>query len=219
MGKYSEYAQRLDALARQRFADYEKAADTFKKAEKEKYETPMKTGWGVTPEYQMKAKKAEVNYLYAEKDYKKAKEIYLDTLKEAQNIRAELLEEVSKDYFVNPEDLDRNVVDLLQSGICSAEEIAGLFDKADNGTTKRYIAKFASEEVKRIDPKMEKSKSLRVQTILNNVAYAGRGYTNPANSEPMQRFDAANEVLTRCINNPAMHKYWGELTAETLSEL
>lgn len=221
MGKYNSYARRLDALARQRFSDYEKAKDDYEKAKKERAADPYKDGgWGVTPEMQLKAKKAEVRYLEAEANFKEAERTYKGTLEEVKAIREELLEEVSGAVTVNPDDLDRNVVDLLKSGICSAEEVAELYGKAENATTKRYIAKFAAEEVDRNNKSnMDTNKRRNANEVLNNVVAAGKEYTDPASSETIKLFDAVSGVLTRCINNPSMVRSWGELTEDALADI
>lgn len=218
MSKYNRYARRLDALARQRFSDYEKAVEAYEKAKKERAAKPyINGGWGVTPEMQLEAKKAEVKYLEAEKNYKEAEKAYKNTLAEVQDIRAELLDEVTAAVSVNPEDLDRNTVDLLKSGICSAAEVAELYDKAATATTKRYIAKYAAEEVERNNnSNMDITKRRNANEILNNVVAAGHQYTNPATSETMKTFDSVVGVLTRCINNPSMIGAWASLTADVI---
>lgn len=226
MGRYKSYADRVDTLVRKRFSDYEKALDKYEKAKKARAETPMREGWGVTAEYQLKAKKAEVKYLEAEKDFKEAKAIYQNTLNEVKGIRAELLEAVTRRASADPNDLDRNVVDLLKSGICSAEEIERLFDNAGNATTKRYIAKFADDEYQKImdsgkmsERSPEGARERERSTRLLRVVQSGKEYTNPEKSEALQIFDHVSEVVSRTINNPAMIRSWGELTEDILSEM
>lgn len=227
MGKYRSYAQRIDTLVRQRFLEYEKATEAYEKARKAKTETPMRTGWGVTPEYQIKAQKAEINFKEAEIEYKKAKEVYQNTLQEVKEIRDELYEEVSRNASVRPEDLDRNVVELLQSGICSDSELVGLYEKAGNATTKRYIAKFANDEYQKLadmktanDQSPEGAKNRERREKLLSIVENSREYLDPERSEAVQIVDhITNQVLKRTINNPAMIRNWGELTEEALAEL
>ena len=214
MGKYHEYAKRLDTLARESFAAYEKAVDELKKAERAKKEHPMPKSSRAPKEYWLDAKEAEVDYERALDNYHKAQRAYQNTLNESQVIRTELLEAVAADMAVNPEDLDRNVVDLLNSGICSASEVADLYEKAENATTKRFIAKHAKDLVSD-DPKMD----TRYRQILNYVIADGRGLTAPEHSQTMLMFDSVNDVLRRCVKNPAMICHWGEYAETILSEL
>lgn len=221
MGRYSQYAKRIDALARERFSEYEKATAAFDKAKKDRAAKPyLNGGWGVTPEMQLEAKKAEVKYLEAEAALKEAELLFKNTIQEANEIRAELLEEVTKAVSINPDDLDRSVVDLLKAGICSAEEVRDLYNKAENTTTKRFIAKYAAEAVERNNSSnMDANKRRSVNEILNNVAAEGKSCSDPEKTATMQTFDSVNGVLTRCINNPSMSTHWGELTEVALSEL
>ena len=214
MGKYHEYAKRLDTLARESFAAYEKASDELKKAEQAKRDHPMPKSNFAPKELWLDAKEAEVDYERALDDYHKAQRAYQNTLKESQVIRTELLEAVTADMAVKPEDLDRNVVDLLNSGICSASEIADLYGKAENATTKRFIAKHAKDLVAD-DPKMD----VRHRQTLNSVIADSRGLTIPEHSQTMLMFDAVNDVLRRCVNNPTMISHWGEYADQILSDL
>lgn len=224
MGKYRSYAQKLDTLVRERFSDYEKAAAAYEEARKAKFATPMKTGWGVTPEYQLKAKKAEINFMEAEAEYKKAKEVYGDTLKEAEAIRAELLEEMSTDGAVNPANLDRNVVDILNAGICSDDEIIEMYNAA-NVTTKRLIAKHADDRIKMLmsednggeSPELFKNRNARQK--LQMVTEDSKRFLDPERSDTIQYFDTAMGALKRTLDNPAMIPFWGQLTESVLEEV
>lgn len=224
MGKYRDYAQKLDSLVRKRFSDYEKAAAAYEEARRAKAETPTRTGFGVSAEYQLKAKKAEVNFMIAEEEHKKAKEVYEGTLKEAEAIRKELIETLSYDGAVNPASLDRNVVDLINAGICSDDEIIGLYDAA-NVTTKRFIAKYADDRIKALmsedngGESEELSKNRNAREKLHLVTEDSKRFLDPERSDTMQYFDTAMTALKRTIDNPAMISYWGQLTEEALSEV
>lgn len=213
---YTSYAERINTLAKERYADYKKAVEAFEEAEKNYRGFP--SGW-TTADYQKKKIQAEADYKIAKQELQEAREIYQKTMDEVVEIRNELFTEVSEEWSMKPNDLDRNTVDLLQSGICTPEEIADLFNKAETVTTKRYVAKFASEEVNRLPMSMEQSKAVRAQTLLNHVARAGRLYKDVNNAEPLMRFDAVAEVLRRGIKNPKLMEKWDALTAENLAEM
>lgn len=214
--RYTKYAERINTLAKQRYADYKKAVDAFEEAEKKYRFAP--SGWA-TADYQRKKIQTEADYKIAKAELQEAKNVYLKTMDEVVAIRNELFAEVSEDWSMKPNDLDRNTVDLLQSGICTPEEIADLFNKAETVTTKRYVAKFASEEVNRLPKSMEQSKAIKAQKLLNHVAHSGQLYKDVNNSEPMMRFDAVSEVLRRGIKNPKLMEKWDALTEENLAEM
>ena len=216
MGKYRNYAERLNTLAKTRYADYKAAVDKFEKAEKEFLTMP--SAWS-TADAKKKKYQAEADYKTARDELQGAKNVWQKTMDEVIDIRNELFGVVSEEWSMNPDDLDRNTVDLLQAGICSPTEIADLFEKAKTPTTKRYVAKFAGEEIKRLPTSMEKTAAMRAETLLRNVEHKGSLYKDANNAEPIMRFDAAAEVLRRGIRTSALMEKWDELTAEVLSEM
>lgn len=212
MSKYTDYGKELDELMRQRFSDYEKVESAYKKAKKAHDALPVKEGFGVTQEYRIKALKAEIAFKEAEQAFKEAQKIYRGSVEEAQKIRTALYNEIQRDFEVKPADLDQNVVALLTSNICTAREVARLFETAENNTTKRYICQYAKN-------KDTKDLSKEDETILKGVAHAGVNLVNPDNTVTMHNFDVAMDVVNRCVKNTAMIGHWGELTEGPLSEL
>ena len=226
MGKYSSYATRIDTLVRSRFLQFEKAEEAYDKAKREKESTPVRHGFGITPEYQIKAQKAEVNFADAEIKYKEAREILQNTLSEFREIRADLLEDVAKDSTVDPSDLDRNVVDLLQSGIVTAPEIIRLYNDARNVTTKRFISKFANDEYQKLlntpdvdHESREAVKNYEQRQQLLAVVEESKAFVAPEESEAVQLFDGIGFALSRTIENPGMIGDWGKLTTPLLEKL
>ena len=212
MSKYQKYGKELDELMRKRFSDYEKIDSAYRDAKKAHSEYPLRTGWGVTQDYYIKALKAEAAFKETEQEFKKAEATYKGIVKEAQAIRDALHAEMQSDFSVNPADLDRNVVDLLASGICTAQEIERLYTNAQNNTTKRYIAQYA----KKLDRDGMSREDVR---ILNNVAADGQGLLDPNLTETMHKFDICMDVVKRCANNTGMIKHWGQLTEQPLAEM
>lgn len=212
MSKYSKYGKQLDELMRQKFSDYEKKEIAYKKAKKAHEALPVREGFGVTQEYRIKALKANIAFEEAEREYKVAKAIYNESIKEAQAIRTALYNEIQSDFEVKPADLDQNVVALLTSNICTAQEVARLFENAENNTTRRYVAQYAKN-------KDTKNLSKEDENILKGVAHAGVNLVNPDNTVTMHNFDVAMDVVNRCVKNTAMIGHWGELTEGPLSEL
>lgn len=213
MGKYNSYAKRLDSLAREAFRAYEKAESEYLKAEKDHSEHPVKSGWGAIPEEQVTAKMMEIKFMKAEEGFKKAKEAYRRTLKEAGKIRAELYNEILEDLSAKPGELDEKVISLLSSGLCSPREIVRLYEEADSVTTKRYIAEFAKNEANK------EGLSRDEITMLNGLIADSHALVDPDKTEALQTFDVGIEILGRCVNNPSMISFWGTAWDESLSEI
>ena len=219
MGKYHSYAKRINTLVKERFTAYEKARDEYEDARKDRYTNSKPISEFADPEIRIARNEAENRYIQAEANLKKVTDALQDTLSDVEGIKAELIADVSEEWKVNPDDLDRNTVDLLQSGICSPQEIADLFDRATNPTTKRYIGQFASEEIKRLPTSWDKAKALQATTLLNNVAHQGSLYRDVSHAEPVMRINAVADVLRRCVRTPSMMHEWDNLTSENLSAL
>jgi len=214
MSKYRIYAKQMDDLARNRFADFEMEKAKFERAKRDLENCPIRLR--VDPirdgDYVLKRKKLEVAVGEAERKFREAEEAFKGTLTEVKQIRSELYQKLKEDLAVDPEDLDKNTVDLLRSGICSAAEVSKLFEDAETITTKRYVASFAKSQVtERTDP--------QDREILNNVANAGERLSNPDFTDTMQRFDEISDVLIRCIRNPNMLGHWATLTENIIAEM
>lgn len=217
MTKYQRYGKQLDSLARSSFAEFEIAKSRLDKAKKDLDDCPVKLR--IDPlrdgDYLLKRKRREVAYAEAERDFREAQKAYKDTLSKAETIRSELYQELKKDLMVTPEDLDRNVVDLLASGICEPQEISQLFDNAETVTTKRFIAKYADEQSEKLTDRQDAPD----REILRRVVHDGRNLGDPNLTDAMQRFDAVSDVLKRCVNNAGLIGYWGQFTETLISEM
>ena len=212
MSKYAKYGKALDELMKQRFSDFGKAEEAYKKARKDHEEHPVRTGIGVTPDDYIQAMKYQVAFEESKKKYDEARKVFGGISDEARAIRSALYNDLQNDLAVKPEDLDRNVVDLLSSGICTPKEVKDLFEKAGNATTKRYIAQFA----KNTDTS---SMSPEDASVFRNVAHSGQRLYDPDSHDAIRRFDVALDVVDRCKNNTAMIGYWDQLTEAPLSEM
>lgn len=212
MSKYSKYGKELDELMRQRFSDFEKAEEAYKKAKKAHEEHPVRTGWGVTHDDHIKAMKYQVAFEEAKKTYDEALKVFREISSEARAIRSALYDDLQKDFAVNPEDLERNVVDILASGVCTTKEVKDLFDNAGNATTKRYIAQYAKKaDVSKMSPEEA--------SVYRNITHEGQLLHDPDSHDAMKKFDVALDVVDRCTKNTALIGYWGQLTEAPLSEM
>ena len=215
-----KYGDKIDTLARQRFSEFEKVKDEYEKAKKAHSDNPVKTGWGVTPEYLRKAQRLQLDYEEAQEKWIEAQKTFRGLSKELSGIRNELVEDIRRKNAINPSDLDRNVVDVLTAGMCSPEEIRDLYDKTENATTRRYIANYAKSEVERINASnLDAHEKRRRGEVLNNLTAEGASLTDPEKDASVRIFDSVADVANRCINNPAMISRWGDLVSDALSEI
>ena len=114
---------------------------------------------------------------------------------------------------LNPDDLDRGVVALLDSGVCSAGELAGLYEKAESVTTRRYVSKYAE---KRLETTEAHSPDV---AALKSVVDSAKGYENCELHSAVQKFDYVSKVVSRCQQNPAMIGFFDTLTEQAISEM
>ena len=213
MSKYQEYGKKLDSLARKRIAEYQKAKENYLKAKKRHEDFPFIPGLSYSYQEEIKARRLELDFREAEEEMREAEKTYRKGYEEEiRDIRRELYQELKEDTSVNPNDLDRNVVDLLQSGICKADEIAKLFNDASNVTTKRYIGNFAKSQVKADTDDKDR-------IILNNIANASVKMSDPGLASAMEKYDALSDVYTRCVKNPGFIPYYDHFSEQALSEM
>ena len=220
MGKYYRYAKEIDELAREKFAEYEKAKDAYDRAERLKKARPVGATYSTDKE-RLEALNRDVAFKNAEAELKRVQDEMQNLPKEAKGIRDALIKAIKADTAPKPNDLNKEVVDLLASGICEPDEIVGLYNNATNVTTKRYIAGYAQKEADRLmnDTIMPEAKKNSWRSTLMSVATEG-GSLNDAEHHPaVQYFDVASECLKRSANNPAMIPLWGELTSKSLAEM
>lgn len=206
MRSYKNFGEQLTALVQNRFVALKNAEAAVEEAKRE-FNATRKTG--------NKSEKlsAELTLEEAKKALEAAKNGVGNLTNEIKGIRAELVDVVRDACVLNPDDLDRGVVDLLASGVCTAGELATLFQKAENSTTRRYIGKFAEKSLATAD-----THSPDV-AVLRSIVDSAKGYENPELHSAVQKFDYAAKVAVRCINNPAMSGYFDTLTEQALSEM
>lgn len=216
MSKYQKYGKKLDEIAREKFSAYEKAKEQYQKA-KTRFDGRGVIHSRMTTDERLKFQRIELEYREAQENLKNAEREFQRVPAEIENLRVALCNEIRNDNKANPEDLNQNVVALLTSGVCKADELVDLYESA-NVTTKRYIANYARSIMPK-DPKKLEGMDPEERAILNRIYYSGRSLTNPEESEVVQRFDVMREALKRTANNPAMIGYWGELTDEALCNM
>ena len=213
MSKFTTYAKRMDALAREAFSNYQKAQTKYDEAKRKADEYPQRHGI-VTAEYEVKAIKARSDFMQAQDELKRATASFRDKSREVSALRQELEAEIKSAYYADPEQIDEHTLELLKSGILSSEEYSNLMNNAiakKNHTMGRLIGRYAEEASELASKKYGEPSPQAME--LRGVAVAGKSFTG---EEYLQAFDVLADVFTRCTNNPAMIKEWDMLTSETV---
>ena len=215
MSNYNKYAQKFNEIAKAAFAEAQKADDALTAAEDAKRQYPQRTGYGITPDYNVKAAKAQAEYLEAEQQKRAVRDkMGYDYRNQVLKLREELQREIEADYRVKPEQIDTNALELLKSGIMSADEYAAMLQNAaanNNYTMARLVGKYAddaaAEVAKRYGVSDQKAKELRYVAIQAKQSHGDKW---------IDAFDYMLDVYDRATKNPYMRGQWDELCAATV---
>lgn len=125
-------------------------------------------------------------------------------------IRSELEKALADAFAANPEHLDAATLELLKSGIMSADEYNRLMSKAtadNNPTMVRVIAKYAKDRADQADA----DRNTDAARAFRAVAYKGNSVNG---NDYLQAFDAMTSCFSRCMKNTALMSHWDELNGE-----
>lgn len=213
------YAEKINNLAKQNIANYLKAVSAFEEAEKARKATPIRHGF-VEEDYQIKALKADLAYKEAESNLKQAKESFRNSITEFDSIRSEILADLRDTRMADPTKLDSATVALLQSGICTPDEILSLYRKAPNLTTRRFIGKYAGTMAEAIvnDPLSSPDQHSSVDRLMA-ISYEAEQATDIDQCPESMALSLIRDVLVRIADNPLMADYWDSLTENALNIL
>lgn len=222
MGRYYSYGQNLnDAFiaARDAYAEaYAKltaAQDEAKAANewhKEKY----------IGENERRKLVAQADLIKAQDAFKQAEAtIWPGFNQRRDELRRSLEETIRAKGMASPDDIDNNALELLKSGIMSAEEMANMAAQYDsNPTMLRLVGKYAKEAEKAANSHAEK---LGFRTVAMN--------TESGQSSIMKVWDALSEVADRCSGQAegrskgepeyivSMGRHWERLSEALISEM
>ena len=205
MGKFYNYAQRMNEIAHATFAEYQEKSDAVKSAESKYRAYPRRSG--ADPSYMAKSARAEADLAEARAQFEHCRRhLFEERQRDVAVIRAELVEALNKEYAADPSKVDMQTLELLRSGIMSADEYGRLIDAAassGNHTMVRLIAKSAADMA-------EKATDTDVARSYRLVSHRGKG--NDSN-EYLQAFDFLADTFNRCERNFALSGKWDELTA------
>ena len=213
MSRFNEYARKADAYAKAVFEEYAAAESKLKAAESKRNAYPRKNGLGY--EYAAKAAHYEAEYQEAKAEYEKLRREMRDYKADGfKPIRKELESAIADAFAANPEHLDANTMELLRSGIMSADEYNRLMSKAtadNNPTMVRVIAKYAKDRADQADA----DRNTETARAFRAVAYKGNSVNGNAY---LETFDAMTSCFNRCMNNTALIGHWDELCGEIVDK-
>ena len=198
--------RKVDEIAREAFSEYVAAAERLKAAEAKKKEYPQRRGL-VDAAYMAKSTRAEADVLEAKEAIKAAK-------KRLESHADDLAAQLGDAYSVDPAQLDGATLELLKSGILTANEYSKLLHEAQekgNVTMIRLIGKYAADAADELTAKYGQSDS--TARALRLVSHESR---QSSGDELLKTFDYLGDVYGRSISNPAMINHWGELTAAAI---
>ena len=216
MGIFNRYAEEVNAIAKEAFAEYRKAEAAYKKAEEYATQYPHRDGI-VNAEYAAKSARAQADLLDAKAAFKKAKSTFSSRNSDIAALRKQLAAEIGNVYTADPAALDSNTLELMKAGILKPNEFAKLMNEAQlagNFTMARMIAKYA-EEAAKVEGQRNGENSEGART-LRAISYAG---SNNNGDAALGAFDLMAEVFNRATNNPAMIDHWEQLTAQAAESL
>lgn len=209
MSRFNEYARKADAYAKAVFEEYAAAERKLQAAESKRDAYPRKNGLGY--EYDAKAARYEAEYVEAKAEYEKLRRDMRDNkVNGLQPIRSELERAVADAFAANPEHLDAATLELLKSGILSADEHNRLIDKAtadNNPTMVRLIAKHAKDRAAQAD----EDRNPDTARAFRAVAYKGNSVNG---NSYLEAFDVMTSCFNRCMKNTALMSHWDELNGE-----
>ena len=209
MSRFNEYARKADAYAKAVFEEYAEAESKLKAAESKRNAFPRKNGMGY--EYVAKSARFEAEYQEAKAEYEKLRREMRDYKADGfKPIRKELESAIADAFAANPEHLDANTMELLRSGIMSADEYNRLMSKAtadNNPTMVRVIAKYAKDRADQADA----DRNTDAARAFRAVAYNGNSVNGNAY---LETFDVMTSCFNRCMNNTALIGHWDELNGE-----
>ena len=212
MSRFNEYARKADAYAKAVFEEYAAAESKLKAAESKRNAFPRKNGLGY--EYDAKAARYEAEYVEAKAEYEKLRRDMRDNKANGlQPIRSELERAVADAFAANPEHLDAATLELLKSGILSADEHNRLIDKAtadNNPTMVRLIAKHAKDRAAQAD----EDRNPDTARAFRAVAYKGNSVNG---NSYLEAFDVMASCFNRCMKNTALMSHWDELNGEIVA--
>lgn len=147
MSQYNKYAQRLDTAFKTAREEYMEAWNQLQAAQKANTDAQAWRAETYRGENDLRRQRAKAALLEAEHTFKAAESrVWAEFDRQKEAIRRDLESEVRATSTVDPDAIDTNALELLKSGILTADDIFSMANTYDNNITMlRLISKTAKE--------------------------------------------------------------------------
>lgn len=221
MSKYNEYAQRLDVAFKTAREEYMEAWNQLQAAQKANTDAQAWRAETYRGENDLRRQRAKAELLEAEHTFKATESrVWAEFDRQKEAIRRELESDVRASSTVDPDAIDANALELLKSGILTADDVFSLVNKYDaNVTMLRLISKHAKELA---DDKNTDAKTRGQLYVLCSQIGNGKNST-------MRGFDDLVEISNYCsgrgvngtqrtntTHTAAMSQKWEELAGQAV---
>lgn len=222
MSKYNEYAQRLDVAFKTAREEYTEAWNQLQAAQKANTDAQAWRAETYRGENDLRRQRARAQLLEAEHTFRATESrVWAEFDRQKEAIRRELESDVRASSTVDPDAIDANALELLKSGILTADDVFSLVNKYDaNVTMLRLISKHAKELA---DDKNTDAKTRGQLYVLCSQIGNGKNST-------MRNFDDLVEISNYCsgrggggtqrttpAHTTAMSQKWEQLSGDMVS--
>lgn len=190
MSQYNKYAQRLDTAFKTAREEYMEAWNQLQAAQKANTDAQAWRAETYRGENDLRRQQARAQLLEAEHTFRAAvSRVWAEFDRQKDAIRRDLESKVRASSTVDPDAIDANALELLKSGILTADDVFSLVDKYDSNITMlRLISKTAKELA---DDKNTDAKTRGQLYVLCSQIGSGKNST-------MRNFDDLVEISNYC---------------------
>ena len=191
MSQYNKYAQRLDTAFKTAREEYMEAWNQLQAAQKAERDAQAWRAETYRGENDLRRQRAKAELLEAEHTFKATESrVWAEFDRQKEAIRRDLESDVRASSTVDPDAIDANALELLKSGILTADDIFSMVNKYDSNLTMlRLISKTAKELADDKQHTDAKTRGL-LYTLCNQIG-------NGKNST-MRNFDDLVEISNYC---------------------
>lgn len=191
MSQYNKYAQRLDTAFKTAREEYMEAWNQLQAAQKANTDAQAWRAETYRGENDLRRQRAKAELLEAEHTFKATESrVWAEFDRQKEAIRRGLESDVRASSTVDPDAIDANALELLKSGILTADDIFSMVNKYDSNLTMlRLISKTAKELADDKQHTDAKTRGL-LYTLCNQIG-------NGKNST-MRNFDDLVEISNYC---------------------
>lgn len=221
MGRFNQYARKLDAILKDTRAEFVLANEKLRsaKATLDKWEHEARTTWGAKKiEAEHKLAVARDDYKAAQAAFKVEKQrIYDAYTKSVADLTEKYTAAVAAFYAMDNSKVNADAITMLQSGIMTASDYEKFADTfRDNGTMLRMGAKYAHEAAQNTnDPEQRQRMTVFAASIEHAEANANAAWDNlvrTANTYTCVRSGGDPDTVVKIMSN------WDERMTDAVDE-